>query len=283
VIKSVLQGRPFHHPLHPALVHFPIGLWLLSLLLDLITRWVAPSNPLVQGAFYTIGAGLVVALVAAMAGFADWLEIRADHPAKRYANFHMALNLLVIALYTGNLYLRSQALDAPITPTVPLVLSIVAVAILSVSGYLGGAMIFDDGVGVGRHRRRTDLPRETVRISSGNGAREFLEVAPAAHLAEGETLRAEVGSTVITIVRLDGKLYAFQEFCTHRFGPLSEGSFHDGQVQCPWHRSCFDVRTGAVTRGPAKVDLRVYDVIEQEGQIAIRIPAMAPDAQPSQG
>jgi nitrite reductase/ring-hydroxylating ferredoxin subunit/uncharacterized membrane protein len=275
VIKSLLQGRPFHHPLHPALVHFPIGLWLLSLLFDLITRWVGPSNTLVLGAFYVMGAGLLMALVAAVAGFADWLEIRADHPAKRYANYHMGINLLVVALYAVNLYLRSQALDLDVAPTGPWIMSLAAVALLSVSGYLGGAMIFDDGVAVGRHRRRTDLPRETIRVDAAEGVDGFVPLAPSEQLREGETLRVEASGTVIAVVRVDGALYAFQEFCTHRFGPLSEGSFHNGQVQCPWHRSCFDLRTGAVTRGPAKVDLPVYEVVEREGQIALRVPFRA--------
>jgi nitrite reductase/ring-hydroxylating ferredoxin subunit len=57
---------------------------------------------------------------------------------------------------------------------------------------------------------------------------------------------------VLAVVKLDGVFYAFQEFCTHRFGPLSEGSFDGFDVQCPWHNSCFDVRTGKVTNGPAQ-------------------------------
>jgi Rieske Fe-S protein len=73
-----------------------------------------------------------------------------------------------------------------------------------------------------------------------------------------------------------GQLFAFQEFCTHRFGPLSEGSFHDGEVQCPWHGSCFDVRTGKVTRGPATVNLKTYRVMVTEGTIHIDLQPAVP-------
>lgn len=76
----------------------------------------------------------------------------------------------------------------------------------------------------------------------------------------------------MTIANLDDELYAFQEFCTHRFGPLSEGHFHNHEIMCPWHRSCFDVRTGKVTQGPAKVDLKTYQVMVQDGQICVRAP-----------
>jgi nitrite reductase/ring-hydroxylating ferredoxin subunit len=97
-------------------------------------------------------------------------------------------------------------------------------------------------------------------------------VAEASQLADGETLRAEVAGYVMTIARLDGEFFAFQEFCTHRYGPLSEGTFQGQQVMCPWHRSCFDVRTGKVTEGPAKVDLKTFEVKVREGRIAVRIP-----------
>ena len=74
---------------------------------------------------------------------------------------------------------------------------------------------------------------------------------------------------IITIARLDGEFHAFQEFCTHRYGPLSEGILRDGQVQCPWHGSCFDVRTGEVTRGPAKENLKTYEVVVGGGMIQL--------------
>jgi nitrite reductase/ring-hydroxylating ferredoxin subunit len=69
-----------------------------------------------------------------------------------------------------------------------------------------------------------------------------------------------------------GQAYAFQEFCTHRHGPLSEGAFEGTDVICPWHCSKFDVRTGKVTAGPAKIDLRTFRVEEREGKIWIEAP-----------
>jgi hypothetical protein len=50
---------------------------------------------------------------------------------------------------------------------VPLVLSIVGVDILSFSGYLGGTMVYNDGIAVGRHRRHTGTPKKTIRVSAG--------------------------------------------------------------------------------------------------------------------
>jgi len=53
---------------------------------------------------------------------------------------------------------------------------------------------------------------------------------------------------------------------------LSEGKFEGFNVQCPWHNSCFDVRTGKVTNGPAKVDLKIFKVEMREGKVGILLP-----------
>ena len=107
------------------------------------------------------------------------------------------------------------------------------------------------------------------------GADGFLAVAEVARLPERQTLRVDVDGTVMVVAHADGQFYAFQEFCTHRFGPLSEGCLKEGQVECPWHRSRFDVRTGKVLHGPAKVDLKSYSVRVCQGKICIELAATA--------
>jgi nitrite reductase/ring-hydroxylating ferredoxin subunit/uncharacterized membrane protein len=269
-LKNLLQGRPFGHPLHSLLVHLPIGLFTLSLLFDLGTRLFEADNRLVQGAAYAIGLGLLAAFAAAITGAADWAEIRADHPARRTANTHMLLNLLAVSLYVLNFVLRLFALDALAAPGLPLGLSLLGMGLLSYSGYLGGRMVYEDGIGVGRHRRAAALPERTlygVQLGQGPGT----AVARASDIAPGDTLRVEVNGVVIAIANLDGQFYAFQEFCTHRYGPLSEGRLRSGQVECPWHRSCFDVRTGQVTQGPAKVDLRTFPVSVVDGLLRVSV------------
>src|SRR6266567_8944961 len=150
MLKDFLEGKPFRHPLHPMLVHFPIGLFFLSLLLD-IASFAFPNVPnLVLASFYAISLGVVTALLAAVPGFADYTDIRRDHPAKRTATAHMTLNLLVVALYGINLGVRSSMLADSKIPLLPLVLSLVGVALLSASGYLGGRLVYDEGISVGR-------------------------------------------------------------------------------------------------------------------------------------
>ncbi len=275
MLKDFLEGKPLRHPLHPMLVHFPIGLFLLSLLLDLASL-AFPSVPnLVRDSFYAMLLGVITALMAAVPGFVDYTDIRSDHPAKRTATAHLTLNLIVVALYGINLGMRSSLLVDPKIYSVPLILSFISIALLSVSGYLGGRLVYDDGIGVGRHKRRTPTPESTLHLSATNVANDgdlaFVPIPQADRLGERETLRVKIDGQVITIAKIDKNFYAFQEFCTHRYGPLSEGAFEGFNVQCPWHNSCFDIRTGKVTQGPAKVDLKSFKVETRDGKICVGV------------
>src|SRR5438477_6119543 len=143
-LKDFLEGKPLRHPIHPMLVHFPIGLFILSLLLDL-TSIAAPSVPnLVRGSFYSMFLGVITALIAAVPGLVDYTSIRSDHPARKIATAHLVLNLMVVVLYGINLGVRSSALSGTKISLLPLVLSLIGVGLLSASGYLGGMLVYDE-------------------------------------------------------------------------------------------------------------------------------------------
>lgn len=270
MLKALLQGKPFGHPLHPALVHFPIGLFLLSLALDIVSFIQADqATALARASFYAMALGLGFAALAIVAGLADRSDIRLDHPARKTVNIHMTLNLIATGLYGLNFFLRTRQPDLTPIPSITLLLSFAGAAMILVSGYLGGTMVYDDGIGVGRHRRYTRTPRRTIDVSMLERRDGWVAVCDADQLGDGETLRVNWDGTIITIVRRGGEVYAFQEFCTHRYGPLSEGKLYDHQIECPWHRSCFDIRTGRVVEGPAKVDLKTYSATIHAGKILI--------------
>jgi nitrite reductase/ring-hydroxylating ferredoxin subunit/uncharacterized membrane protein len=269
-MRNFLQGKWLGHPLHPLLVHLPIGFFFLSLILDILS-YVTALPALVPGAFYAIGLGIVLAFVASIPGLADYSDIRRDAPAKKKARLHMVLNFAAVAAYLLSLLLRYPVLDSDAPPIAAFAAALVGVGLLSYSGYVGGELVYDEGVGVGRHRRDCPLPDETIVLPGLPG--EFVAVAEAASLKPGHTLRAEINKTVVAVANLDGTFYAFQEFCTHRYAPLSEGTFAGKQVICPWHGSCFDMRTGEVKEGPAKVPLKVFAVRVREGKIEVQAEA----------
>ena len=70
----------------------------------------------------------------------------------------------------------------------------------------------------------------------------------------------------VAVFNVAGSFCATQAKCTHRQGPLNEGTLDGSTVTCPWHGSQFDVCTGAVLRGPAGAPLKAYRVIV-EGDI----------------
>jgi uncharacterized membrane protein len=132
------------HPIHPMLVTIPIGLWVFSLVCDFIALGSATPETWQATAFYAMVGGIIGALAAALPGLVDLLSLR-DAAIRKTALTHMGLNLAIVALYAVNAWTRYQDLVSDATS---LVLSVVAIAMLLVSGWLGGKMVYESGVAV---------------------------------------------------------------------------------------------------------------------------------------
>src|SRR5262245_24157730 len=132
------------HPIHLMFIVFPIGLWVFSLACDIIYR--AGLGPVIWNdvAFYTMAGGIVGALLAAVPGLIDLFSM-SNNKAKTIGIWHMIVNLTAVALYALNFWLRMTAVPgAPL----PIALSVIGVALLGVSGWLGGEMVYVHGVAV---------------------------------------------------------------------------------------------------------------------------------------
>lgn len=132
------------HPIHPMLVALPIGMWVFSLAADLIAPRTANPDTWHAAALYSMVGGIIGALAAAVPGLIDLLSLR-DPAVKRTALKHMGINLAVVALYVVNAWMRSTS---SISPNAALGLSVLAIALLLVSGWLGGKMVYEAGVAV---------------------------------------------------------------------------------------------------------------------------------------
>ena len=77
----------------------------------------------------------------------------------------------------------------------------------------------------------------------------------------------------ISIARVDGRLYAFDDLCTcaERACPLSGGLLTGTTIMCQCHGSEFDISTGAMINGPATKALNVYEVQEVEGTVRVQV------------
>ncbi|MEV4167578.1 DUF2231 domain-containing protein [Nonomuraea dietziae] len=147
-VSAMLAG-PYGHPFHPILVTVPIGAWVASLVFDVASHLVDDPDFLARGARWLIAVGVIGALAAALVGVLDLLAIPTGTRAFRVALVHMTLNLLVTVAYAGN-FLWRQAGGEPSgsVGTGQLAFGAVSLAVLGVSGYLGGKLAYHYGVRV---------------------------------------------------------------------------------------------------------------------------------------
>jgi apoptosis-inducing factor 3 len=96
-------------------------------------------------------------------------------------------------------------------------------------------------------------------------------------IPEGGSLLGHAHGEAVLLVRHRGEVSAVAATCTHYGGPLAEGLVLDGQVRCPWHHACFDVRTGEAVGPPALKPLRRWSV-EHRGSRVLVGRALEPSA-----
>jgi uncharacterized membrane protein len=132
------------HPIHPMVIPFPIALWIFSLASDLIYLFEFGGAVWKDVALYTMVGGIIGGLAAAVPGYLDYRSLT-DPVAVRVAQMHMVINVGLVLLFTVNAGLRimngTEAL-------LPVFLSAVGVAALAVSGWLGGELVYVQGVAV---------------------------------------------------------------------------------------------------------------------------------------
>ena len=99
---------------------------------------------------------------------------------------------------------------------------------------------------------------------------EFVTVASTDGIPPGVMRRVSLADKDVVLANVDGKYYAIGNVCTHEEGPLDEGILDKYEVECPWHSSRFDLRTGAVTQGPADTPEPRYEIRVEGNSIRIR-------------
>ncbi|PYS80472.1 MAG: hypothetical protein DMF67_20275 [Acidobacteria bacterium] len=137
------------HPVHPIIIPFPIALWIFSLVADVVYLW--RGNPIWRDyvAFYALLGGIVGAVVAAVPGFIDWLSIT-DREVKKLADWHARLNVFALVVFVADFYLRTTGGARWVggSSAIPLLLSVLGVILITISGWLGGEMVYVHGVAV---------------------------------------------------------------------------------------------------------------------------------------
>lgn len=134
------------HPLHPAIVHFPIACWSLVVAADFASHWFGETAWRWSGGLLTVGCA--VALPAMAAGLAELPRIP-EGPALRDTWMHMGFMLAAFSVFVARLLLRVEHLQ-PLPPNgVSLLLDAFGFSLLAVGGWLGGRLVYGHGIGRG--------------------------------------------------------------------------------------------------------------------------------------
>ncbi len=242
--RDFLYGTWLGHPLHPAVILAPTGLWTSSLVLDLSGEE--------RAADLTLALGTISALGAAVTGAAQWQDAANDEKPRRIGALHASLNGAATILYGASWALRARG-----ARMAGVACSTAGYGIVLASAWLGGDLSYDLGIGV-NHTAFEPKPES------------WTDALAEADLEEGSPKRVEVDGTPVLLLRQGEEIFAISAVCTHLGGPLEEGKIEGDTVTCPWHGSVFCLRDGKLLHGPATAPEPAFEVRRAGGRIALR-------------
>lgn len=248
-IKDILNGVWLGHPIHPALVTFPIGAWSASLVLDL--AWLSDEDEgVAKSADLLMWLGLGSAVGAAATGITNWLDI--DGPPQRAGMLHGLLNggVTLLNLTSGVLRITGQRRTA-------ISLAATAFALTIYSAYLGGELAYSSAINVNR-------------VAVEGGSDDFVAVIAEEDLVPGKLTRVDAAGIPAVLFKDKHGICAIAATCSHLGGPLDEGRYEDGVVYCPWHNSGFSMCDGNVMNSPAVYAQPTFAVRTRDGQVEVR-------------
>jgi uncharacterized membrane protein len=132
--------RVFGHPLHPMLVHLPLGLLFVSVLWDAL-GWIRGEALWSALSFWCITVGLVTALPAAAAGLTEIGGL--DERAMQICIRHISLVLTAILLFGASVVMRGGGTALP--PPAAVCFSVLGAAVLAAGGWYGGELVYGSG------------------------------------------------------------------------------------------------------------------------------------------
>jgi nitrite reductase/ring-hydroxylating ferredoxin subunit/uncharacterized membrane protein len=245
--KRLLSGSWLGHRLHPLLTDIPLGTWMSASILDLVGGRARRTS-----AQRLVGIGILASIPTAAAGLSDWHDTHGAE--KRVGVTHALANAtgLTFQLASWRERRRGHWFRGA-------TLSAVGGACAIVGGYLGGHLVFTQGVGVDHEVPAPDVP-------------EWRRVCAVDELAERQPHGVTVNGACIALVKRGTVVNAMAAVCPHAGGPLDEGTVTEAGLRCPWHGSEFALHDGGVMRGPATSPQPVYDARLRDGYVEIRGP-----------
>jgi glycine betaine catabolism B len=106
--------------------------------------------------------------------------------------------------------------------------------------------------------------------NSVNYMGDYVKVAEGKDIQPSIMKAVELNGEKICLANVEGKYYAIGNVCTHLGGPLAQGKLEGYEVQCPWHGSRFDIRSGRVARPPAMRSEPTYEIKVEDDNILVK-------------
>jgi NADPH-dependent 2,4-dienoyl-CoA reductase/sulfur reductase-like enzyme/nitrite reductase/ring-hydroxylating ferredoxin subunit len=88
-------------------------------------------------------------------------------------------------------------------------------------------------------------------------------------VSDGGMIGGHVGDHAVLLARRGNEFFAIGSTCPHYGGPLAEGLIVDETVRCPWHHSCFSLRTGEALGAPAFNSVSCWRVAKRNGKVFV--------------
>jgi nitrite reductase/ring-hydroxylating ferredoxin subunit len=197
-----------------------------------------------QAAQSLVGMGVLSAVPTALTGLADWSDTVGR--TRRVGIAHALLNSVGLVSYALSWTARRRGHHG-----LGVLLGFAGSGAATAAASLGGHLVYRTGTGVDVNAFHTgpddwtDLDGELEPVDGLDGG--FAT-------ADGEPL-------------LVAGAQAIGARCSHRGGPLQEGTVAEGCVTCPWHQSRFRLDDGAVVDGPAAAPQPAFDVRKGAGDV----------------
>ncbi|MGD1237552.1 Rieske 2Fe-2S domain-containing protein [Mycobacterium seoulense] len=253
-VTNALHGGWLGHPVHPPLASLTSGALGTTVALDVLS--LLPGRPATEVrdaskfAARALGVGILASIGSAVTGVTDWQHTHESD--RRVGAVHGLVNLAATALYAQSWWDRRRGRHGR-----GIVLTALGYGITVAGSYLGGALVFESGIGIDQSGAR-------LRTT------EWTPVLPASSL-NGKPVRVEVDGVGLVVCQTNpGEVAAFGELCPHLAAPMADGWVDRGRLVCPWHGSWFAAESGDVLRGPAAAPLPCYQARLVNGMVEVR-------------
>jgi nitrite reductase/ring-hydroxylating ferredoxin subunit/uncharacterized membrane protein len=267
-LEAVVKSRASFkaHPLHPALIPFPFAFLTGSALFD-VGFFTTGGEALSLTAAHLSLAGIAAGLLAAVPGIIDYVyTVPPESSAKARATRHGAGNVIALLLFGIAFWSRDEEWIATL---ITLGFDVAGAALMAYSGWLGGTLVTRNLISVD-HRYADKGRWQEASFTARPG--EEIAVAKAGDLKDGHMKLLHINGRRVALARTSSGFHAIDDGCTHRGGSLAGGVLIGDTVQCLWHGSQFDVKTGKALCGPADTGVETIAVRVDKGQVLVRIP-----------